>query len=105
VDEPALPRLMPFMPNVTASIGYVRLHGRNRKWFSASREERYNYLYSEAELESFVTPVRKIGEETEKTYVFFNNCHGGQAVKNGLMFKKMLGMLTEPHEGQQKLLS
>jgi len=105
VDEPALPRLMPFVPQVTTSIGYVRLHGRNTKWFSVSREERYNYLYSEAELASFVTPVRQIGERTVKTYVFFNNCHAGHAVKNALMFKKMLGMITKPNQQQESLIS
>ena len=39
---------------VTSSVGYVRLHGRNYKnWFAenAQSHERYNYLYTVDELE------------------------------------------------------
>ena len=39
--------------HATAAIGYVRLHGRNyRDWFreKATRNERYDYLYTPEEL-------------------------------------------------------
>ena len=50
VDEPQLRNLLPLVPAVTSDIAYLRLHGRNPNWFGASREERYDYLYSKEEL-------------------------------------------------------
>lgn len=105
VDEPQLPRLMPFFPTATSTIGYVRLHGRNRNWFNASREERYDYLYSEQELKEFTGPIQNISEDTVKTYVFFNNCHGGSAAKNGLMMERIMGIINEFSDAQSRVFT
>jgi uncharacterized protein YecE (DUF72 family) len=104
VDEPQLPRLMPFDPRSTSDTGYFRLHGRNMKWFTASREERYNYLYSQEELESFVEPIRSVSAQTKKTYVFFNNCHAGAAARNAEMMKRLLGVVEELTALQQSIV-
>jgi uncharacterized protein YecE (DUF72 family) len=90
VDEPKLPRLMPFINEVTSSVGYIRLHGRNPNWFNASLAERYNYLYSDKELKEFVPEIKKTNLKASKTFVFFNNCHAGHAAKNALSLLKML---------------
>ena len=89
VDEPKLPQLMPYIPKATGPIGYFRFHGRNLSWFKASREERYNYLYSEDELKSFLPSIHRIVHATEKAYIYFNNCHAGNAVKNALLLKQL----------------
>jgi uncharacterized protein YecE (DUF72 family) len=93
VDEPKLPRLMPFEPRRTSDIAYFRFHGRNQNWFNASREERYNYLYSADELDEFVPPLRSVSAGAKTTYTFFNNCHAGAAARNALMMKQMLGLI------------
>ena len=49
---------------------------------------RYDYLYSEAEL------------KTQKTFVFFNNCHAGQAATSAKLMRTLLGM-PEPHLAEQ----
>jgi uncharacterized protein YecE (DUF72 family) len=90
VDEPKLERLMPFVNEVTSGIGYVRFHGRNPNWFNAPITERYNYMYSEEELKSFVPELKKISEKAKKTYAFFNNCHAGSAAKNARAIKELL---------------
>lgn len=90
VDEPKLPKLMPFIPKVTSAVGYFRLHGRNRNWFNVPTSVRYDYLYSEEELRSFVQPIREIEAQTGRTLIFFNNCHGGSAARNALELLKML---------------
>lgn len=95
VDEPQLPRLMPFVNEVTSDIGYFRLHGRNPNWFNAPIQERYNYLYSDKELKSFISEVKKMSETSKNTYVMFNNCHAGSAAKNALTLKKNLNIKTE----------
>jgi uncharacterized protein YecE (DUF72 family) len=93
VDEPKLPRLVPFEPRRTSDIAYFRFHGRNKNWFSASREERYNYLYSAEELGEFLAPLRSVSVGAKTTYTFFNNCHAGAAARNALMMKQMLGLI------------
>jgi uncharacterized protein YecE (DUF72 family) len=90
VDEPELPRLMPFHNEVTSSLGYVRFHGRNKNWFNSSLSERYNYFYSEDELREFIPKVRKMETESHRMYAFFNNCHMGFALRNAVTFRKML---------------
>jgi uncharacterized protein YecE (DUF72 family) len=93
VDEPKIPRLMPFEPRRTSDVAYFRFHGRNQNWFSCSREERYNYLYSKDELGEFIPPLRSVSSGAKMTYTFFNNCHAGAAARNALMMKTMLGLI------------
>ena len=90
VDEPKLKGLLPFSPHLTSDTGYFRFHGRNTSWFKEPLEVRYDYLYSEKELRQFVVPIRDIARRASTTYVFFNNCHAGKAVKNALMMIEML---------------
>lgn len=101
VDEPPLPRLVPYKPIATSDVAYFRFHGRNKNWFRASREERYNYLYSEEELKKFVPDIEKMARSGLNTLVFFNNCHAGSAARNALMMKKFLGLLDEFSQGQK----
>ena len=90
VDEPRLDRLFPYVPRLTSDTAYFRFHGRNERWFEAQGGERYDYLYSREELDELVKDVKKLSEKSSETFVFFNNCHNGKAVKNALMFKEMI---------------
>jgi uncharacterized protein YecE (DUF72 family) len=90
VDEPKLKGLLPFSPHLTSNTGYFRFHGRNTNWFNEPMEVRYDYLYSRQELSEFVAPIRDIARRASATYVFFNNCHAGKAVKNALMMIEIL---------------
>jgi len=93
VDEPSLPRLMPFTNEVTSpDIAYLRLHGRNKNWFNVPASERYDYFYSDDELKEFIPEIEKMSGEAMKTYIFFNNCHAGSAAKNASKMKDLLGM-------------
>lgn len=90
VDEPKLPKLMPYIPRATSEIGYFRFHGRNKNWFNTPTSVRYDYLYSEKELEEFVSDIKDISQKTQKTMVFFNNCHAGSAAKNAIQMARLL---------------
>lgn len=92
VDEPALRGLMPAVVRYTGEPGYVRFHGRNAdKWYHHQEAwERYNYLYNEAELRQWLPRVRGLAEETQDTYLFFNNHYGAKAVKNAQDFARLL---------------
>lgn len=94
VDEPRLPGLMPPVAEATSGLGYVRFHGRNAKkwWTHDNPSERYDYLYSDDELKEWIPKIQRIADKTKKTYVFFNNCHVGQAAENAHMLQAMLDL-------------
>jgi uncharacterized protein YecE (DUF72 family) len=94
VDEPKLPKLMPYIPKATSEIGYFRFHGRNPNWFNVPMKVRYDYLYSEKELEEFIPGINDISQKTSKTLIFFNNCYSGSAAKNAA---QMVRLLAEPN--------
>ncbi|MGE5587064.1 MAG: DUF72 domain-containing protein [Clostridia bacterium] len=92
VDEPRLRGLVPPVAEVTSDTAYVRFHGRNaEKWWKHDQAwERYNYLYSEAELAEWVPKIKALDARAAKTYVLFNNCHAGQAAENARMLQSMM---------------
>ena len=92
VDEPRLKGLVPPVVKKTSDTGYVRLHGRNAQnwWRRTGGGDRYDYLYSDEELKDWVGKIRKLAADAKKTYVFFNNCHAGQAATNAQLMQEML---------------
>jgi uncharacterized protein YecE (DUF72 family) len=93
VDEPNLKGLVPPVIKATSETGYVRLHGRNaRNWWGRGGGDRYDYLYSGDELKEWVEKIRKLASEVKSTYVFFNNCHAGQAAANAKLMQELLKM-------------
>lgn len=95
VDQPQYGSLatVPFVPDVTASISYFRFHGRNKEtWLRKGIETslRYDYLYSDKELNGFVPAIKETDTRAKASYVMFNNCHGSSAVSNA---RKMKGMI------------
>ncbi len=92
IDQPKLGQAVRPSEYVTAPIGYVRLHGRNYdQWFdSDSRNDRYNYLYTEPELERWKARIDAIAEKARKTFVVTNNHFEGKAAVNALQLKSML---------------
>ncbi len=92
VDEPPLERMFPPVAVATTSVGYVRFHGRNTIdwWRPRKGSDRYNYNYKKEELADWLKKIDKLRRDTEKIYLFFNNCHHGQAVKSAEMMKELL---------------
>src|SRR5882724_772151 len=97
IDQPVLGRSLAPTEHVTGSIGYVRLHGRNYdRWFvdqgfdSDNRNERYNYLYNEKELEGWKERIENVAARAETTYVITNNHFESKAGVNALELKAMV---------------
>lgn len=91
VDEPALPRLLPPVVEVTADIAYFRLHGRNAAtWWTGDNASRYDYLYSREELGEWVQRVKEISMRVRVLLIFFNNHWRGQAVQNARDMRELL---------------
>lgn len=68
-------------------LGYYRLHGRNTKaWFDAraSRDQKYDYLYDEREMDAVAARTRDIAKDHDETYVVTNNHFTGKALVNAL---------------------
>jgi uncharacterized protein YecE (DUF72 family) len=95
VDEPRLPGLVPPVVATTTDTGYVRFHGRNATTWWGGGHERYDWDYSSAELSEWIERLREIATATERTYVFFNNCYMGRAVKSARLLRRLLGLETE----------
>ncbi len=76
----------------TNGTSYIRLHGRNRKGWNerGAGMEKYNYNYSEKELED-IGQLIKNHEEGDVT-IYFNNHPFGNAPVNALSLIRILGI-------------
>lgn len=95
IDQPLIGRSMKPTERATARVAYVRLHGRRYDtWFSDDPamppSERYNYLYTEAELEPWAARIRHIAQSGDTTYVIANNHFEGKAIVNALQLVHLL---------------
>jgi uncharacterized protein YecE (DUF72 family) len=91
VDEPALPGLFPPTARVTSDVAYVRFHGRNAKsWWGRDGQDRYDWDYDRRELGEWVERIRRMAARARKTYVFFNNCYMGRAVRSARLMSGLL---------------
>jgi len=99
LDMPELSKLPPQMELATAPVAYVRLHGRNKEaWWGKDDHARYDYLYTDKEIEAWADRINRLSELADRILVYFNNHPFGKAVKNGqtleILLKKM-GLLRE----------
>ncbi|OFW46524.1 MAG: hypothetical protein A3J29_23900 [Acidobacteria bacterium RIFCSPLOWO2_12_FULL_67_14b] len=73
-------------------VFYARLHGRNAAqwWDHEEAEDRYNYLYSPAELAPIAQKARDARALVKKVYLYLNNHFSAQSVANATTLRKML---------------
>jgi uncharacterized protein YecE (DUF72 family) len=96
VDEPqGFTSSIPQVWEVTnPELAILRLHGHNREMWTKKRlatsAERFNYLYSSAELEALADPVAELATRAKHVHVLFNNCHEDKAQRNAAEFRKLL---------------
>lgn len=106
-DMPALRALPDGKTLRTPFVGtgaYIRMHGRNQNaWYASGTQEpypdngaaRYNYDYSDAELESFVPIVQTALHEGRPTQIYFNNHPNGHGARNAKKLRELVGEVTE----------
>ena len=58
--------------------------------------DRYDYDYSEAELREWMVKIAGLAEQARRTYLFFNNCHAGQAARNAKLMQELLRQQNLP---------
>jgi len=90
-DNPKINNLMNLEFVRTSDIGYMRFHGRNAEmWNIGDNETRYDYCYSENELQSFVYPILELLKYTKIVSLFFNNHAKSNATINARKLKMLL---------------
>lgn len=93
-DSPQIGALYRPRPALTTTTGYLRPHSRNADNWYAGAVERYDYDYSQEELTELAREWSELEKEAERIYVFFNNCHSGQAALNAESFRKILQRIS-----------
>jgi uncharacterized protein YecE (DUF72 family) len=80
-----------YLPNVKGFY-YMRLHGRNAaQWWKHDRaEDRYDYLYSDRELQPFAETAKAARVLVRKLYLYLNNHFAAKSVANAIMIKRAI---------------
>jgi len=93
LDMPDLEKLPPKTDVVTAPLAYFRLHGRNKEtWWGSDSTSRYDYLYTDSELESAAERLAPIIAQADRIIIYFNNHARGQAVRNAQKLKQIINI-------------
>ena len=86
-------------PGSPSPLAYFRFHGRNAAqwWDHSHRDDRYNYLYSAAELAPFAGAARELSRRERKVLMYFNNHFSAKSVANASVLKHDLGQIIPAH--------
>ena len=93
VDEPRLRGLVPPVARKTGPLSYVRFHGRNaEKWWKHDQAwERYDYSYSDQELEEWIPKIRNLESQDAPVLIYANNHYRGQSIETIRALRRLLG--------------
>lgn len=86
-------------------LTYIRLHGRNAaKWWEHDEaEDRYDYLYSAAELRPVAGAAKTASSTSKRVLVYFNNHFSAKAVANAAVLKHEVGQ-PNPEDYPRELI-
>ena len=93
VDLPDLRNLPPgklLCAGSGSGPGYVRFHGRNARAWWKGGGERYDWDYSREELSGWLPAIEELAGRFPMVFLFFNNCHAGQAVRSARLMADLL---------------
>jgi uncharacterized protein YecE (DUF72 family) len=90
---------VPFSPEATTPVAYLRLHGRNAEAWLGDSPLRYDYRYGREELAEIAGAIRELSSRTRTTFVMFKNCHAGHAVCNAQQLRELLTHRSPPPGG------
>ena len=101
VDEPqGFKSSVPPVADVTGEVGMVRFHGRNRDTWEKkglkSSSERFDYYYSQDEMEEWVPKIKMMERFADEVHVVMNTNNRDQAVVNARLAAKLLGEEVNP---------
>ncbi|KFG72786.1 DUF72 domain-containing protein [Streptomyces mutabilis] len=82
--------LPPVTPVTRPSLAVVRFHGRSRAWGRGTKEDRFRYDCSVAELAARVPRLRRAADRADELHVLFNNCCADAAVRAAETMRELL---------------
>jgi uncharacterized protein YecE (DUF72 family) len=93
IDEPKFKSSIHQNGEHAAAAAYVRLHGRNARawWDHAESEDRYDYLYSPAELAPIAESAKRAAASGRNVLLYLNNHFSAKAAANAAVLKHQLG--------------
>lgn len=101
VDAPESDHFM-VMPSeldevTNSNFAYLRLHGRNAKAYITGKSvaARFDYDYSEEEIEEVAQRSSKLAREAKELHVIFNNNNLDYAPRAALRLRKALGQIVK----------
>jgi uncharacterized protein YecE (DUF72 family) len=90
-DAPRIKGVPPTIDITTSKLAYIRFHGRNaQNWWDGNASSRFDYLYSQKELSSWISRLKTLVKTAQKIRIYFNNHRKGQAPTNAQMLKNIL---------------
>ena len=94
VDAPRIEAknvMPPIVEVTTPALAYLRLHGRNKETWNTGRTvaERFDHVYSDAEMEEWIDPVLDMAERAQEVAVVFNNNARDHALRNAARFGEL----------------
>jgi uncharacterized protein YecE (DUF72 family) len=95
IDQPLIGKSLQPSALATAPVAYIRLHGRRYDtWFAGKAgklsSDRYDYLYSPAELEPWTERIRSLQKDASTVFVILNNHPQAKALVNALQLIRIL---------------
>jgi uncharacterized protein YecE (DUF72 family) len=109
VDAPAKPHFTIMPPELDAitnpDLAYLRLHGRDAKAYTTGKTvaTRFNYDYSDQEIDEVAERARKLAGEAKEVHVVFNNNAEDYAPHAALRMRKALGQMIPTTTRQTEL--
>jgi uncharacterized protein YecE (DUF72 family) len=85
VDAPKTSKLQTVVEVTSPDLAVVRFHGRNDETWKrpgTSAAERFDYLYSRAQLRAWVPKLEILAEHTATVHALMNNCYQDYGVRN-----------------------
>ena len=94
--------VMPRVAAATHAVVLVRFHGRNWKTWNirgGSAADRFDWMYSEEELDEWVGPTRELAAQADELYALFNNNRDDFAPRSAAIFRGLLDEAGIPATG------
>lgn len=104
IDEPKFKTSVAEDLPITSDMIYFRFHGRNAEmWWKGNTETRYQYLYSQEEVNELADKVKSLTEKAKLAFVLFNNHWRGYAPRNAVDMQKALQLPFKEISTQKQL--
>jgi uncharacterized protein YecE (DUF72 family) len=75
---------------MTTAIGGGFLSLNKESWWGSDTAARYDYLYTDKELEAWAGRIERTAEQAHRILVYFNNHPKGKAAHNAQTLEKIL---------------